>query len=185
MENILFKKSYLLSNFKEIKYDDLWNKKGIFTTIRVIGRPYCLYLFDQHLKNLNYSLKKFGINASLSKRKICKIINNLFNKKTTYDHLFRVAINSNILSLSLRTRVKPQKKFFASIASYQRPDYKYKNLNYKKILNYISTINTASKEILLVKKNYLLEGCTTNLLFIRSEERRVGKECRSRWSPYH
>src|SRR5258708_32966280 len=22
-------------------------------------------------------------------------------------------------------------------------------------------------------------------LFIRSEERRVGKECRSRWSPYH
>ena len=25
--------------------------------------------------------------------------------------------------------------------------------------------------------------CTTN--GIRSEERRVGKECRSRWSPYH
>ena len=96
MENILFKKSYLLSNFKEIKYNDLWNKKGIFTTIRVIGRPYCFYLFDQHLKNLNYSLKKFGINASLSKRKICNIINNLFNKKTTYDHLFRIAINSSI-----------------------------------------------------------------------------------------
>ena len=27
------------------------------------------------------------------------------------------------------------------------------------------------------KKNYLLQN--------RSEERRVGKECRSRWSPYH
>ena len=25
----------------------------------------------------------------------------------------------------------------------------------------------------------------TNINFIRSEERRVGKECRSRWSPYH
>ena len=24
-----------------------------------------------------------------------------------------------------------------------------------------------------------------SLLFCRSEERRVGKECRSRWSPYH
>ena len=23
------------------------------------------------------------------------------------------------------------------------------------------------------------------VLFVRSEERRVGKECRSRWSPYH
>src|SRR3712207_5924608 len=25
----------------------------------------------------------------------------------------------------------------------------------------------------------------TLLMFVRSEERRVGKECRSRWSPYH
>src|SRR5256886_16835754 len=24
-----------------------------------------------------------------------------------------------------------------------------------------------------------------NAVFLRSEERRVGKECRSRWSPYH
>ena len=24
-----------------------------------------------------------------------------------------------------------------------------------------------------------------NVVLIRSEERRVGKECRSRWSPYH
>ena len=26
---------------------------------------------------------------------------------------------------------------------------------------------------------------TKNLELVRSEERRVGKECRSRWSPYH
>ena len=26
---------------------------------------------------------------------------------------------------------------------------------------------------------------TTTLVALRSEERRVGKECRSRWSPYH
>ena len=26
---------------------------------------------------------------------------------------------------------------------------------------------------------------TTSFLYYRSEERRVGKECRSRWSPYH
>ena len=28
----------------------------------------------------------------------------------------------------------------------------------------------------------VVSGC---VLIIRSEERRVGKECRSRWSPYH
>ena len=26
---------------------------------------------------------------------------------------------------------------------------------------------------------------TGAVLYVRSEERRVGKECRSRWSPYH
>src|SRR5688572_28972751 len=31
----------------------------------------------------------------------------------------------------------------------------------------------------------LLEDRFTILLVNRSEERRVGKECRSRWSPYH
>ena len=31
-----------------------------------------------------------------------------------------------------------------------------------------------------IKANY-----DDHLLAIRSEERRVGKECRSRWSPYH
>ena len=30
----------------------------------------------------------------------------------------------------------------------------------------------------------ILGSCVFNML-IRSEERRVGKECRSRWSPYH
>ena len=26
---------------------------------------------------------------------------------------------------------------------------------------------------------------SSDLRYVRSEERRVGKECRSRWSPYH
>src|SRR5256885_13993565 len=35
-------------------------------------------------------------------------------------------------------------------------------------------------------KNILGEvGCSVDSVEIRSEERRVGKECRSRWSPYH
>ena len=34
-----------------------------------------------------------------------------------------------------------------------------------------------------VLKNYFLRG--RHNLVVRSEERRVGKECRSRWSPYH
>ena len=32
---------------------------------------------------------------------------------------------------------------------------------------------------------FLGAGKTTFIKKMRSEERRVGKECRSRWSPYH
>ena len=37
-------------------------------------------------------------------------------------------------------------------------------------------------QFLFVSLFFLLLG---GLLAMRSEERRVGKECRSRWSPYH
>ena len=36
-----------------------------------------------------------------------------------------------------------------------------------------------------VAKNDLRDAKNVALVLIRSEERRVGKECRSRWSPYH
>ena len=35
------------------------------------------------------------------------------------------------------------------------------------------------------KKLALIQKIPTPITPIRSEERRVGKECRSRWSPYH
>ena len=34
-------------------------------------------------------------------------------------------------------------------------------------------------------QSWLKQSDKHHALLIRSEERRVGKECRSRWSPYH
>ena len=42
-------------------------------------------------------------------------------------------------------------------------------------------IATATKALGVLRQ----EGLTTVRPGVRSEERRVGKECRSRWSPYH
>ena len=42
------------------------------------------------------------------------------------------------------------------------------------------------KKIKIEKDNQkIIDNCNWIFLSIRSEERRVGKECRSRWSPYH
>ena len=41
------------------------------------------------------------------------------------------------------------------------------------------------KVILIIFITLVIIGLTGIGIFARSEERRVGKECRSRWSPYH
>ena len=40
-------------------------------------------------------------------------------------------------------------------------------------------------DIKVKEGDYVHKGQVLAVLSIRSEERRVGKECRSRWSPYH
>ena len=42
-----------------------------------------------------------------------------------------------------------------------------------------------SDTMLLVTVNPKQKKTTMISILLRSEERRVGKECRSRWSPYH
>src|SRR5713226_2044053 len=50
----------------------------------------------------------------------------------------------------------------------------------------IKTASLAAVADKLGRPELLVEGLVPDLLdMVRSEERRVGKECRSRWSPYH
>ena len=51
--------------------------------------------------------------------------------------------------------------------------------------HYDDIINEASHRTYVARQNWGLGFGVWGLGFGRSEERRVGKECRSRWSPYH
>ena len=53
-----------------------------------------------------------------------------------------------------------------------------------KRINYIST-NLKIMYLDAAKKQEIFEKYGKSNTDTRSEERRVGKECRSRWSPYH
>ena len=57
-----------------------------------------------------------------------------------------------------------------------------------KVYNLFEKIGYESAEMKEDNRKLIFENEEKNIRFLlaeRSEERRVGKECRSRWSPYH
>ena len=111
MVNYLLKKSYQRKNFKEIEFDDLWNKDGVFTTMWIYNKPPKILFFKTHIDNLIKSLKAYKIHEKGIKSKILKLINENIDKTKSYNHLLRVALNKKTISISLRNRVKPKQKF--------------------------------------------------------------------------
>ena len=170
MATLLLKKSYRHKDLKEIKFDDLWNSYGVFTTMRVIGRPAKILFFKSHINNLFKSLKIYRINKTNIRKNILKLIKLNINNKKKYDHLLRVASNNKMISISLRKRPKPKSNFSLKLINYKRIDPEYKNLKYKKILNFLKKMDTTKSDIALYKNNKILETGTSNLLFIKKNK---------------
>ena len=61
MATLLLKKSYLISSLKEVAFKDLWGDHGVFTTMRVVGRPFKIVFLQNHLNNLINSTKTYKI----------------------------------------------------------------------------------------------------------------------------
>jgi len=170
MAILLLKKSYRHKDLKEIKFNDLWNSYGVFTTMRVIGKPAKILFFKEHIENLFRSLKIYKINKKNIRQNIFKLIKLNLSKKKKYDHLFRVAVNNKMISISLRKRLKPKSNFSLKLINYKRIDPEYKNLKYKKILSFLEKMDTTKSDIALFKNNKILESGTSNLLFIKKKK---------------
>ena len=170
MATLLLKKSYRHKDLKEIKFHDLWNSYGVFTTMRVIEKPAKIIFFKEHINNLIRSLKVYKINKKNIKQNILKLIKLNLNKNKKYDHLFRVAANNKMISISLRKRLKPKSNFSLKLIDYKRIEPEYKNLKYKKILNFLKKMDTTKSDIALYKNKKILESGTSNLLFIKKNK---------------
>ena len=81
MVTLLLKKSYRHKDLKEVKFHDLWNSYGVFTTMRVIGKPAKILFFKEHINNLFRSLKVYKINKNNIRRNIFNLIKLNLNKK--------------------------------------------------------------------------------------------------------
>ena len=170
MANYLLKKSYRLKDLKQIEFQDLWGDHGIFTTMWIFGKPAKILFFDNHLKRLILSLKKYQIKKKSLRSDILKIINKNLSKKRKYNHLLRIAINKKVISISLRKRVKPKLNFNLKLVKLKREKPEFKNLKYKKILSYLSKMDNSQSDIALVSNKKLLETGTSNLLFVKDQK---------------
>ena len=168
MVTLLLKKSYLHKDLKEVKFNDLWNGYGIFTTMRVIGRSAKILFYKIHINNLIKSLKKYNIHKNNLKKNIFKLVKLNLKKNKNYDHLLRVAVNNKMISVSLRKRIKPKLNFSLKLIDYKRINPEYKNLKYKKILSYLKKMDISKSDIALYKDSKMLETGTSNLLFIKN-----------------
>ena len=166
MVTLLLKKSYQLSNLKEVAFKDLWGSRGVFTTMRMVGKPPKLILLKPHIENLIKSTKKYAIR----KKNLKNIILDLIKKNTLYkgpDNLFRIALNKKLISVSIRKRPKLKKNFSLLLFKYKRVEPNYKNLYYKKILAKLSKVDSSKFDIALVANNKILETGTSNLVFVK------------------
>ena len=169
MATFLLKKSYQLNNLKEVPFKDLWGSRGVFTTMRMFGRPPKFILLKPHLENLIKSTKIYGIR----KKNLKKVILDLIKKNTLYkgpDNLFRIALNKKLISVSIRKRPIPKNNFNLLLFKYKRIDPNYKNLYYKKIISKLSKLDPTKFDIALVSNNKILETGTSNLVFVKNRK---------------
>ena len=163
----LLKKSYQLRDLKEVKFKDLWGDHGVFTTMWIFGCPPKILFFNEHIKNLIKSAKLYKISKSTINSDILKLLKINLNTKKNYNHLLRVALNKNTLSISLRKRIKPSLNLDLKLVNLKRQKPEFKNLKYKKILKYLSKLNSAKADIGLCSNKKIFETGTSNILLVK------------------
>ena len=95
----------------------------------------------------------------------------------------------NLLELFFEQYCKKDKKsIFLQSLKEPKKEYTWEDvyLNINKLSEEISKYIKKGDRCLLVSENrpeWMISDLS--IMLSRSEERRVGKECRSRWSPYH
>ena len=170
MVTYLSKKSYRLKDLNEIKFKDLWNDHGVFTTMWIYDSPPKILFFKEHINNLVKSIKAYNILKPFIKRNILKLLKKNINTKKKYNHLLRIALNKDTISISLRKRYKPKLNLNLKLVSLKRQKPEFKNLKYKKILKYLKKVDNSKVDIGLCVNKKIFESGTSNIFFIKNNK---------------
>ena len=97
-----------------------------------------------------------------------------FKQKTAYE-IYQCDWSSDVCSSDLFPFYRPPRDL--------RPHYRFYTTHSNQYLHHL--LKNIDQGLFQILQLGLLEKSQVTQRFLRSEERRVGKECRSRWSPYH
>ena len=164
------KKSYQLKDLKEVSFNDLWGDHGVFTTMWIFNKPPKILFFEKHIDNLIKSIKVYKISNVSLKKDILKLLKKNLNTKKNYNHLLRIALNKQTLSISLRKRIKPKLNFNLKLVNLKRDRPEYKNLKYKAILKHLTKLDNSKSDIGLCSNKKIYETGTSNLLFVKDNK---------------
>jgi len=170
MATYLLKKSYRLKDLSEIKFKDLWGDHGVFTTMWIYGSPPKILFFKEHINNLIKSIKAYNILKPFIKKNILKLLKKNLDTKKKYNHLVRIALNKDVISISLRKKLKPKLNFNLKLVNLKRQKPEFKNLKYKAILKYLKKIDNTKADIGLCSNKKIFESGTSNMLFIKNNK---------------
>ena len=129
-----------------------------------------ILFFKDHINNLIKSTKAYSIIKSSIKSDILRLIEENLDNKIKYNHLLRVALNKNTLSISLRKRIKPKLNFNLKLVNLKRQKPEFKNLKYKEILKHLSKLDNSKSDIGLCSNKKILETGTSNILFVKDKK---------------
>ena len=91
-KHFIQKNHICIKTLNKVMYESLWNTKGVFTTIRLIGLPPKFLFLKEHLRNLNKSLKIINIDFVLRSSVFRNLLRNKIKMNIKYDHLLRLAV---------------------------------------------------------------------------------------------
>ena len=125
-----------------------------------------------------------------------KDLSGIQNEREFYGGLMSSLLNTDNPDVLFRRDYKEDWGFGFAVAKikngFKKENRRIKTNLIKKVVKLARKNNTDKNFPLTILRitDYLENNITINKeralsLFMRSEERRVGKECRSRWSPYH
>jgi len=136
----------------------------------IFDNPNKILFFKEHINNLIKSSRAYSIFKTSLKFDILKILKDNLNSEKKYNHLLRIALNKKMISISLRTRVKPKLNFNLKLVHLKRQKPEFKNLKYKAILKQLSKLDNSKSDIGLCSNKRIFETGTSNLLFVKNNK---------------